>query len=145
MGVATSYIGFIPDKGIGIALITNASGYSTAQLGQYGLAEMLGEDPESLPYVQRERRLIELEGTYQTYRGTTTVHVRRSGDLLMMEERLRSKTDTTILIPDDLGETRRIFFSLSSGIRTPFEFSLKAGHIECIAERYLFRRMGRKL
>lgn len=140
--VATAYIGFIPEEGVGIALLANGSGYPLANLGMYGLALMLGEDPEGLPFVKRDRVLSELVGTYETYRGTMRALVKRTGDLLSLE--IRDKyTDLIVpLIPESVEGDVRMFYALSAGRRLPVEFRVREGEVDLIYERYLLRRTG---
>jgi len=141
--VATAYMGFIPEEGVGIALLANGSGYPLSQLGMYGLALMLGEDPEGLPFVQWDKALAELVGVYETYKGTLQAQVRRRGDLLSLE--IRDKyTDLIVpLIPEALAGDVRRFYALQRGRRLPVEFRLRGGEIDLIYERYLLRKRGK--
>jgi len=140
--VSTAYIGFIPEEGVGIALLANGSGYPLSHLGMYGLALMLGEDPDGLPFVKRDKALTELVGTYETYRGTMRALVRRTGDLLSLE--IRDKyTDLIVpLIPEALEDDVRTFYALQQGRRLPVEFRCREGKVELVYERYLLRRTG---
>ena len=143
--VSTAYIGFIPEEGVGIALLANGSGYPLSQLGMYGLAIMLGEDPERLPFVRTDRALAELTGTYETYRGTMRAQVKRMGDLLSLE--IRDKyTDLIVpLVPEALEGDVRTFYALQRGRRLPVEFRVREGEIDLIYERYLLRKTGKLL
>jgi len=143
VAVATAYIGFIPEKGIGIALLANGSGYSLSQLGMYGLAILLEEDPEKLPFVKRERALIELEGTYETYKGTMKAQVKRNGDFLTIEVEDKYNPSQVLLVPETIGESKRVFYTLVGGNRLPVEFRVRDGQIDVIYERYCLRRTGK--
>jgi len=130
---------------VGIALLANGSGYPLSQLGMYGLAIMLGEDPERLPFVKTDRALAELTGTYETYRGTMRAQVKRMGDLLSLE--IRDKyTDLIVpLVPEALEGDVRTFYALQRGRRLPVEFRVREGEIDLIYERYLLRKTGKLL
>jgi CubicO group peptidase (beta-lactamase class C family) len=141
--VATAYMGFIPEERVGVALLANGSGYPMAQLGQYALALLLGRDPEKLPFVARERRLKELEGLYETYKGTMQARVRRQGDFLLIEIRDKYTELVVPLVPEALDEDVRTFYTLSAGQRLPVEFRVCDGQVELIYERYLLRRVGK--
>lgn len=143
--VSTAYMGFIPEEGVGIALLANGSGYPLSQLGMYGLALMLGEDPESLPFVQRDKALAELVGVYETYKGTMRAQVKRMGDLLSLE--IRDKyTDLIVpLVPEALEGDVRTFYALQRSRRLPVEFRVREGEIDLIYERYLLRKTGKLL
>jgi len=142
VGVATSYIGFIPEKNIGMALVTNGSGYPTGQMVLYGLALVLGANPEELPFVQRERRLKELEGRYETYKGAMKLQVRCAGDFLMAEMKTKHTDATTILVPDTLEEKTRTFFILESGYKIGIEFTVQDGAVDLLYERYRLKKVG---
>jgi CubicO group peptidase (beta-lactamase class C family) len=142
VGVATAYIGFIPEKKVGVALVANADGYPLKHMGMYALAAMIEQDPEMLPFVQRERRLEELEGTYETYKGTMRVQVRRSGDFLTLEMKDKFTDSVVPLVPLDLGEDTRSFYTWKDGHKLEVTFKVEEERIEGVYERYLIRRTG---
>ncbi|MEO8608302.1 MAG: serine hydrolase [Chloroflexota bacterium] len=143
VGVSTAYIGFLPEKNVGVAILTNGSGFATGQFGMYGLALALGEDPDNLPFTRQVRILSQLEGSYETYKGTMKVQVKRSGDLLTMTETDKHGSSTSILIPDTLDEKHSTFYSLESGAKKLAEFTVKGDKVDFISERYLFRKTGK--
>jgi len=143
--VATAYLGFVPEEDVGVALLANGSGYPMAQFGQYALALLLRRDPEELPFVVRERRLKELEGLYETYKGTMQAQVRRQGDFLLIEVRDKYTEQVVTLVPEALDEDIRTFYTLSAGQRLPVEFHIRGRdslRVELIYERYLLRKVG---
>jgi CubicO group peptidase (beta-lactamase class C family) len=142
---ATSHMALVPEAGAAIVLLTNGAGYPTSQFAFYGLAELLGHDPEALPFVRRARRLAALGGVYRTYRGTMTFRVRPVGDLLQITEVGSYDDERTItVLPDAPGDPdNRVFHVLASGVKTPVLFSMKEnGAVEMVYGRYLFRRVG---
>lgn len=141
--VSTAFMGFIPDKQVGIVLLANGSGYSLSQLGMMGLAAMLGNNPEDMPFVKQEKALAELTGTYETYKGTMKAQVKKMGSFLAIE--IKDKYNDTIvpLIPQDIEITRRTFYTLSSGAKLSVEFLVHETGIELIYERYLLRKTGK--
>lgn len=151
VGNSTSYLGFLPESKMGIILLTNGSGYAPSSMGLYGLAEMLGEDPEQLPYVVRDRRLDELTGTYETYRGSTRREIRRNGDLLVATSRTKFNDNAATIIPVELGDSVRTFTLLQDGVSTPVTFTVTpsttpgnpAPQVDLIWERYRLRRVGK--
>lgn len=143
IGVCTAYVGFIPDKKVGVAVLTNGSGYGPGQIGQYGLATLLGEDPEKLPYIRRQRLIAGLAGTYETYKGTMKWQVKRAGDFIMVVDQDKYSTSSFPLIPETLEDDRRLFYTLDSGSRIDAEFKVKGDQVELIYERYLLRRTGK--
>jgi CubicO group peptidase (beta-lactamase class C family) len=143
--VATAYIGFIPEQGVGIALLANGSGYLLSQLGMYGLAILLEKDPEELPFVRRERALTELVGTYETYKGTMKAQVKRMGDFLTIEIKDRYNDLIVPLVPEAIEGETRIFFTLASATKLPVEFRVAESGIDLIYERYRLRKTGKLL
>ena len=139
--VSTGYIGFIPEKNIGISLLANGSGYSLSYLGMYGLALALGQDPKDCPFIFRETALEELEGIYETYRGTMKAQVKEVGDLIEVKIKDKYNEDVTQLIPEDLGEDQRIFYYLEDGNKIPVQFELGTGKINLIFERYRLKKV----
>ena len=140
--VSTAYLGYVPEEGVGIALLANGSGYPLSQLGMYGLAILLGEDPDALPFVRQEAALAELTGAYETFKGTVKALVRRKGDLLSLEVSDKYTDLIVPLIPEFLDGEVSKFYALERGRRIPVEFHLTGDRIELIYERYLFRRTG---
>ncbi len=143
VGTSTAQMSYIPSEGLGIMLLANGSGPMMALLAMAGLAEALGEDVETLPFVRYEARLDELTGAYRGYKDTIRYHVRRVGEFLHLEEPSNYGTRTTILVVEDLGESRRLFYTPRLEQRLPVEFRVgEDGRIDLIIDRYLLRRVG---
>jgi CubicO group peptidase (beta-lactamase class C family) len=141
--VATAYIAFIPQEQIGIALLANGSGYPLSQFGMYGLAILLGEDPERLTFVHRDKALAGLVGSYETYKGTVQAQVKRKGDFLSIE--IRDKyTDLVVpLVPETLEKAHLRFYTIESGQKLPVEFWIEDKGISLLYQRYCFRKTGK--
>lgn len=142
VGTATAYMGFIPEEKIGVVVLVNGGGYAPSMLGQYGLAMLLGEDPEALPFVKNDRILSKLSGNYETYQGTTKVQVRQAGDFIMAVSPGKYGTSTTPFIPVKLEEDRCTFYTLSGGNKIYAEFTLSADRTTLVYERYAYRKTG---
>ncbi|RLE57482.1 MAG: serine hydrolase [Thermoprotei archaeon] len=141
--VYTAFIGYVPEERIGVAVLANASGYPLSNIGMYALALMMGRDPEKeLPFIRTERLLERLEGTYETYRGTMKLYVRKRGDFLYVERRDRYTESIVPLIPIELSEERAIFYTTSWGRKFYVEFYIKDGTVELIYERYKLIKVG---
>ena len=141
VSISTSYIGFLPEKGVGVALITNGSGYSTQQFGQYALAMLMGADPDTLPFVQKEKVYARLAGSYSGYRNTTQVSVKPAGDYLMLQLRDdRDALPAVPLTPVELGDKKCVFTTLSGGSTLEVEFSVGDTYVSLLYERYGYRK-----
>lgn len=139
--VATGEMAFIPDQGAGVVILASGGGYPLAQFGQYALAQVVGMEPDELPFAVAERRLDALTGRYETYRGTTAATVRRQGGFLMVETADTDTPVTTVLIPDELSDSGGSFWTISGMMRQQAEFVIRpGGAVEYVFERYKYRR-----
>lgn len=140
--VYTAYMGYIPDKKIGIAVLANGSGYPLSQIGLYGLALMLGENPENLLFIKVEKTFEQLTGLYETYKGTMKAQVVSHGGILQLE--IKDKyTDMIIpLIPEDIEGKLKIFYTIQAGGKLAIEFMTEGGKVELIYERYRLKKVG---
>ncbi len=142
VGIATAYMAFVPQRSVGIALLSNGAGYPLGYFAEYGLALLLGEDPEALSFRQAETALDGLEGTYETFKGTMQATLRRQGDLLLFEAKDKLSNWRATLIPELLGSDAAQFFRLEGGYRIPVEFAISSDDVEFLFERYKFRKIG---
>jgi hypothetical protein len=140
--VYTAYMAYLPEEGIGIALLANGSGPRMAQLGLYGLALAVSADPEELPFVVHQRALEELAGVYEAYRGTMRVEVRPLGEMLGIVLRDRYTEQLIPLVPEDLSGAVKRFTTVQNGRNLPVEFTVKGNEVTLIYERYCFRKVG---
>ena len=135
--VYTAFMGYLPDDRVGVVVLANASGYPPSLIGMYALALALGRDPyEAVPYLRYEETLEKLQGTYETYKGTYRLQVRRLGDFLAVEYRDRYREVLTPLVPVEVREDYARFYTLSAGGRVEAEFFIDGGRVVMIYERY---------
>ncbi len=142
VGTATAFMGFIPEKNLGVVVLINGGGYGPDQIGLYALAEALGENPDELPFVKREALLKDLAGHYHTYKGTVKVQVQRAGDFLIMTMGSKHNTSRVPYIPVDLNAKEPEFYTLSGGSRLAIKFVKKEGVWTFIHERYALRKVA---
>ena len=139
---ATAYIGYIPERKIGIALLANGSGYPLSQLGMYGLALMLGEDPEKLPFIKLERQLDSLTGRYQTYKGTMDAQVVKKGSFLCIIIKDKYMEEVVPLFPENLEGNMKTFYTLQGAGKLKVEFIVNGKDVDLLFERYRLKRVG---
>ena len=139
---ATAYIGYIPERKIGIALLANGSGYPLSQLGMYGLALMLGEDPEKLPFIKLERQLDSLTGRYQTYKGTMDAQVVKKGSFLCVIIKDKYMEEVVPLFPENLEGNVKTFYTLQGAGKLKVEFIVNGKDVDLLFERYRLKRVG---
>ncbi|MEM3783647.1 MAG: serine hydrolase [Candidatus Bathyarchaeia archaeon] len=140
--VYTAYIGYVPEKNVGVALLANGSGYPLSQIGQYALAMILGKNPEELPFLKMEKTYELLSGMYETYKGTMEAKVSAKGGILQIEI-CDKYTDMVIsLIPENLEGSMKKFYAIQSGGKLPIEFIVENGGVELIYERYRLKKVS---
>jgi CubicO group peptidase (beta-lactamase class C family) len=140
--VYTAYMGYIPEKRVGIALLANGSGYPMSQIGLYGLALLLGKNPEKLPFIRMEKTYELLSGVYETYKGTMSATVTTKNGILQLEIKDKYVDMIIPLIPEQVeGEVKK-FYTIQSGGKLPVEFIVKDQKVELIYERYTMKKVS---
>ena len=139
---ATAYVGYVPERKIGIALLANGSGYPLSQLGMYGLALMLGRNPEELPFIKMEKQREALTGRYETYKGTMDAQVVKKGSFLCIVIKDKYMEETIPLFPENLEGSVKTFYTLQGGGKLKVEFIVDGKDVDLIYERYRLKRVG---
>ncbi len=84
-GVSSAFLGFIPDKKIGVASANNSGAADPASLPILILAFLLGKDPmKDLKMLEIEQQLASLTGVYETYKGINRISVVKKGPMLYL-------------------------------------------------------------
>ena len=134
--VYTAFMGYIPERKIGVTVLANSSGYPLSYIGMYALANMLGKSPEELPFIRMEGLLKKLEGTYESYKGTMRLIVERQGDFLFIKRKSKYIEESIPLVFEKAEDDTVLFYTLSGGRKIYAEFRVKNGKIELLYERY---------
>lgn len=137
--VSTGHIAFLPEDGLGVAVLANGSGYSPALIARVALALALNREPTEIPAVALQTTLSLLEGHYSSYAGSMTATVRMHGDFLKVA---LSGGSEVILVPEDVSGPEPRFFTLSLGRRLPVRFRHGEDGPELLYERHKMRRSG---
>ncbi len=143
VSVATAYMGFIPERKIGVMILANGSGYPLSYIGEYALALLLGRDPRDNPVFGYERLQEELEGVYETYKATMRVKVARRGSLLTLDMGDRYRELVVPLVPSGLVGESLHFHGISMDRKIPVEFVKEGGETYLLYERYKMKRVGK--
>lgn len=139
--VYTAHIGFVPEEGVGVAVLANGSGYPMAQFAQAALALLLGEPLERLPFVRLEAVSERILGVYATYRDTMRATLRPRGGTVELVVEDREAPLTVVLALEEVGEGE-VWFRALLGERTmPVVVRLKDPP-ELLYERYRLRRIA---
>ncbi len=135
--VYTAFVGYVPSERVGVVVLANAAGYPLSFIGMYALAQALGYEPEeALHFLKQERVAEKLVGTYETYKGTYRVNVKRMGDFLAIEYRDRYRETVIPLVPSEVSEGYARYYTVSYGSRVDVEFFIEKGRITMLYERY---------
>ena len=140
--VATAHLAFLPQSNVGVALLSNGSGYPMSQFAKVALAVLLDKDADQLPFVRVETTLPELTGSYETYKGTVQATVSQQADFLKLSVHNLAQPQEIILVPEHLGAQEATFFTLAAGRKLPVTFRVSGNGLELIYERYKLRRTG---
>jgi CubicO group peptidase (beta-lactamase class C family) len=140
--VYTAHLAFLPEEGVGVAVLANGSGYPMGQLAQVALACALGEDWEELPFVRWERLGERIYGTYETYRGAMQAVVRPAGGAVELELVDKEAPTKVLLMIEDFDAEEARFIAPLGDRRLPVEFRLFGDRTELIYERYKLRRIS---
>jgi len=82
--VYTAYMAYTRDEGVGVAIMSNGTGYPMSYAGLYILARALDKDPNEFQPLLYDETLESLRGTYESYRGGFRVDVERMGGILVI-------------------------------------------------------------
>lgn len=140
--VHTAFAGYIPDAGVGVAVLANSSGHPLSQIGMVALATLLGKDPETLPFVRRDKLLDKLVGRYETYKGTMRLEVNRRGDGLSVETKGKVLESSVFFLPEEIGDSYARFFTVQHCRKVTVEFFVEDGKVTMLYERYKLVKVG---
>ncbi|MEM0272340.1 MAG: serine hydrolase [Thermoprotei archaeon] len=137
IGVSTAYVGFIPELGIGVTIVSNTENIHTSYIGTLVLAHLLGIEEEKLPFIKYQTLVDELSGAYVNFSGTVKLELKQVGSSLYASFSQGEATQTFPVILED-GQ-----LSVVMGVEhVPVEVIKMAGRIDLLIERNLFHRVG---
>jgi len=136
---SSAYMGFIPEKGVGVVIMASG-GYFLEDIGEMAIAQLLGVNPDDVPFFKRIEQLESLTGTYTTFRNTSEYEVKRNRGILNLETRFWQRTWTTPLIPVDLDSDVKRFVVYGLETMTPVEFVWRDGELLMFYENSLAKR-----
>jgi len=135
--IYTGFVGYIPTKKIGVAVLSNCAGYPLSNIGMYALALMLKKDPdEQFDFVKFDKILQKLVGRYEGYKRSVAFEVKRNGDFLVMEMVSRNLKLSSILVPEKIEKEYVRCFTLQNFRKMDVEFFIEPNKVTMIYERY---------
>ncbi len=138
---SSAYMGFIPEKGVGVVIMASG-GYFLEDIGEMAIAQLLGVNPDDVPYFKRIEQLESVTGTYTTFRNTSEYEVKRNRGILQLETSFWQRTWTTPLIPVDLDGDVKRFVVYGLETMTPVEFVWRDGELLMFYENSLAKRVN---
>lgn len=138
--VYTAYMGYLPEEGLGVAVLANGSGYPCAQLAQAALAWAMGLDIAELSCVRLDELGDALSGTYATYRDTMRISVRSRGGVLELTMDDREAPQTVTLTLQEMGKEEVRCLAHVGDRQLPVVFRRGGSQAELLYERYKLRR-----
>ncbi len=138
--VFTSCFAYSRNADCGISVMANGTGYSLDKIALYGMALLMGKDPEELPMIRLDHLLGRIEGNYAAYRGTVVAQVKRNGSFLILSG--EDIGENIVLVPESEDTEGAVFFTLSGTAKMRVEFRFNQYGVEMIYERYKYRRTG---
>lgn len=145
MAVTSGYLGFLRERGLGVAIGCNASpSPHPAVLGRATLAVCRGESPvDAVPWFALREKGEPLLGEYESYRGITTATVERVGGRLRVELGDERWSEELALVPESLDPDDRRFFTVSAtGTRTPVRFAVGEDGVDLFVRRWRLHKRG---
>lgn len=142
-GVSGGYVGFLRDRGLGVAVGVNGAA-PTEELAIELLATLLDRDLATvLPERAIERSVDGLEGRYESYSGIQSATVEWTGDRLEVAHENPLDADTYRLAPTSFDPSEPVFATVDGdGHRVVAEFLAAEDATELLMGRQLFRRVA---
>jgi len=136
--VFTASFLYAPRTGFGVVVMANGTGYSMERIALYGMALLLGQNPDDLPVFKLENTLKRVEGKYAAYKNVVLAEVKRNGSFLTLSG--DDIGENIILVPDRVEDETATFFTLSGTAKMIVEFRFHRESVEMIYERYKYRK-----
>jgi CubicO group peptidase (beta-lactamase class C family) len=143
-GVSAGYIGFLQERGLGVAVGCNTHPTESPEILAGHLLSMLTDrDPVSvLPRRALDRKTAALTGQYESYHGIRSATVTWTGSRLEIEHEHPLDCETVRFTPTSLDPTEHEFVtSEGNGMRTTAEFFLTDDDVELLLDWVLLRRV----
>lgn len=141
---SASAIGFLPEKGFGVALASAGQPDThPTEILEGVVAILLGEDVTAhQPTLAYHNRVDELTGSYTGYRDVVSARVEDEGGHLTMELSMGPLDEELTLVPTDPTLEETTFEATSPGRPTPVEFVETDDGYDLFYDRYRLRKTG---
>lgn len=144
-GVSAGYLGFLQERGLGVAIGCNAQPETNPErLAIELLASLTDTDPLTvLPKRAIEQKANRVTGTYESYQGIQEATVTWTGETLEVEHENPMGGGSVSLAPASPDPTEYVFrHTTGSGMTNTVEFVVEDDSVEFLLHRNLFERVG---
>lgn len=144
-GVSAGYLGFLRERGLGVAIGCNAQPDTAPEtIAMKLLATATGVEPSAVvPSQAVKQKQQELTGKYTAYSGLQNARVLWTGENLRVEYSSPMGTETMRVIPTSLESDRYTFQKVTnSATQTKVEFFVEDDAVRLLIARNLFERVG---
>lgn len=140
--VSTSYAGYLVDSGIGVVVACNSSAQPHVEsLGQSILALVNDLDVTAVPAYALREKCEAVSGTYEAFRGESTVSVERRNGGLVLRFESRLGEEELRAFPASLDPDDHEFYTITGdGVRAPLEFEFDGEQMRLNFRRTQVRR-----
>jgi CubicO group peptidase (beta-lactamase class C family) len=140
--VSTAYMAFLPELKMGAVMMGNSAKLPYEEIAESVFALLMGKDPSKvIPSLMVKRRINQLIGHYEIYRGIESVNVLKVSGMLYLQSKTPFVDVHQPLIPEDSSLESTKFYTLVDGVKTPIEFVLrKDGGVDLFVERYCYHK-----
>jgi hypothetical protein len=140
--VSTAYMAFLPELKMGAVMMGNSAKLPYEEIAESVFALLMGKDPSKvIPSLMVKRRINQLIGHYEIYRGIESVNVLKVSGMLYLQSKTPFVDVHQPLIPEDSSLVSTKFYTLVDGVKTPIEFVLrKDGGVDLFVERYCYHK-----
>ncbi|UCH02704.1 MAG: serine hydrolase, partial [Candidatus Bathyarchaeota archaeon] len=116
--VSTAYLAFIPQLKIGIAMLSNSSGFPFQTVAQGIFVALMDRSPEkAVPALRIQKRREILTGTYEIYKGLGRLEIVNREGLLYLEQNTPFTERSVPLIPETGIPEHGKYYIVSEGIK----------------------------
>ena len=141
--VSTAYMALIPDIHVGVVMMGNSAKIPYEEIAESIFAFLLGKEPfEVIPSLKIKRKMSQLVGSYQTYKGIQSVEVQKRGGMIHLSTKNPFTDTSQPLIPEDPKLDSLKFYTYVDGLKTTIKFDMKRNEgIDLYIERYVYHKI----
>lgn len=142
--VSSAYVGFIPERDLGVAVLANTSPeYIMQSVGEGVLSILLGGTPAAdVPFWGVRKKFDRLTGRYESYRGVLTGRVEQAGHTLRFESD-GGPAMSFQLVPETTERDDFTFYTFAKeGYRKPLQVDVDGDDVDIYLGRWQLHKVA---